>query len=468
MKTSWQATTSRRRRLLLVLLFSWQFFNGIYTQSFTAEQLDRYELIIGCEDLTSTDNSSEPNDLYLEALAAFLRATVQGQSSGVLDFDQTFQELEEIECLSADELWCNYLLAEAHIMSSVLDAIHQRNISSVRHLRKAFRLSKKLRRDDTYERYAVKIQSSISLIISQLSDRQQWWLQLLAGLEGNEQQAIQNFHEISNEQIHFKQEIDYLLQFFELQRRDISLQERSAKTQIEMLLAAQQSMQLGQLDQALEQLLPCKLAKATHLRGRIYMYQGRWDQAILQFEQYMDAPDLYHWKPLSQLYVRWCEIANGSDQVRDLVPCEALLFEDKEACKEITFNPDPHRDILRARILFDGGNHDEALDLLNSIDFDGLEAKFKQELLYRRGRCYQKLGALEKAGLQYDILEIDHSSTKLYYRTAALLQRGIIFQSLGQEELAKSSFRKCLRTNPARYGTSLHRQAREQLAQLEK
>ncbi len=471
MKTSWQATI-RGKRLILASLFFWQFLGFLFCQSFTADQLDRYERVIACEDLRITSvHSTEHNDIFLDLLAAFLSATVEGTSAGVDSFPYIFRRLEET-CSQEDDNWHAYLLAEAHLMSAVLDAIYQRQFSSVRNLRKASRLGSALSDDREYMPHGQKITASISLLVSQLSDRQQWWLQVFGGLKGDQDRAIQDLERLAQGKYHFSQEINYLLAFFDLQKDELDLDYAfSDSHQLSHLLEALKRMKDGDLDQALQEAEKCTLIKAIHLRGRILMYQGQWDEAIVAFGEYLKASDHNHWYELTQLYIHWCEICRNSQPFRSRAWVERaedpLLFEDREAQKEFFHSRDIDRDILRARLRFDGRDPQAALDILQSLAPNAMLENQFIEYLYRKARCHQELGQQEEACKLYEKIVFDHSRSKLYYITASHLQLGIISAELSETDLAKKSLRECLKTSPTRYKTSLHRQAQQLLKSLD-
>lgn len=141
----------------------------------------------------------------------------------------------------------------------------------------------------------------------------------------------------------------------------------------------------------------------------------------------------------------------------------ANIDEDKSALKEAKEKTIPHRKLLKARLMYDGGYLGRALSVLKSIDQNGLNEDENIEFLYRMARVYQNSGAKEEAIVFYKNCLSLCTDSKLYYCSNSSLQMGIIYEEEGDYRQARSFYEKCLTMNSSEYNNSLHQKAKSGL-----
>lgn len=136
-----------------------------------------------------------------------------------------------------------------------------------------------------------------------------------------------------------------------------------------------------------------------------------------------------------------------------------LVDEDAQAEEEAKAGEIPNPDLLKARLLFDGGYYQRAHDFLvkKAHVFSG-----KRDILeynYRMGRISQSLKNYPEA-LEYYFLTLRSTDKKSYYLCNAALQSALILEE--QEKYANSLeyIDVCLELNPKRYKNSLHQKAK--------
>lgn len=169
----------------------------------------------------------------------------------------------------------------------------------------------------------------------------------------------------------------------------------------------------------------------------------------------------------------WYELVvknNKMGYLQNMEKCAAsghtLFDEDKAADEEAYSGIIPHKGLLKARILFDGGYGNQALKEINKIDIEGLNEEEKLEFLYRKGRILQELNQNTEALLIFNECIDNGQFSRRYFACNAALQSGIILEREGKVNAAKSSYETCLSMNPNEYRNSLHQKAKSGLLRL--
>ncbi len=146
-----------------------------------------------------------------------------------------------------------------------------------------------------------------------------------------------------------------------------------------------------------------------------------------------------------------------------------LVDDDKQAQKEYDEGIIPNIDILRARLLFDGGYNQRAYNyLIQNSEKYIYNTNLVLEYYYRLGRSTQELKNYPDA-LKYFRLTVESGrASEKYFACNAALQMGIIYEEQGRYEDAKKYFNECLSMSPSKYKNSLHQKAKTGLDRIQK
>ena len=144
--------------------------------------------------------------------------------------------------------------------------------------------------------------------------------------------------------------------------------------------------------------------------------------------------------------------------------------EDKQAWLEAGSEQIPNIQLLKARLLFDGGYYNRALEtLLNqSLTQYIRDKKDLAEYYYRLGRIYQSVGQDNKALNNYRLAVQQGKGLPQYVAAGAALQMGLIHEHNRRLRSADSCYRLCLSMDYREYKTSLSQKARAGLARIKK
>lgn len=170
----------------------------------------------------------------------------------------------------------------------------------------------------------------------------------------------------------------------------------------------------------------------------------------------------------------WLSLISGDEaayfrQMRLIdVSADPQIDADKQAIREREKNQAPGLELLKARLLFDGGYMKEALELLTAKPGPKLSSVSDSvEFHYRLGRIYHETGEFAKADTQYENAIRLGAVRPEYYAANAALKLGEIAESQGNTDKALFNYRRCLAMNPGEYRNSMHAKAKAGINRLE-
>lgn len=144
-----------------------------------------------------------------------------------------------------------------------------------------------------------------------------------------------------------------------------------------------------------------------------------------------------------------------------------LVGADESAAAEAQFKVQPDRQILKARLLFDGAYYQRAYNILllqSTRTFD--DPKAALEYHYFLGRCTHTLKRYDEALQHYANVVQQGSDEAWYYACRAALESGRIYEAKGKKEAARNAYEVCLSIRPKEHRYSLHQQAKSALNRL--
>lgn len=140
---------------------------------------------------------------------------------------------------------------------------------------------------------------------------------------------------------------------------------------------------------------------------------------------------------------------------------------DKQAQKFSVQGRFPNKEVLKARLLGDGGNHQKALQVLNDCDTTLLTNESDRlEWMYRLGRAYDELKQDAEAIQYYNRTIRSGENSSTYFAARAALQAGYIFEKNGQKAKALEYFNKVLDMDDHEFKNSLEQRAKAGINRL--
>jgi Tetratricopeptide repeat len=148
-----------------------------------------------------------------------------------------------------------------------------------------------------------------------------------------------------------------------------------------------------------------------------------------------------------------------------LLKGSAETDQDKQALKEAKTNTWPNIILLKARLLNDGGNNAQALDILLATATEKfVEEKDILEYNYRLARIYDDMSKSNEAIKFYKITIQLGSNKTLYFAARAALQIGMIYEKNNNKPEAINFYNQCLEMDNHDFKNSLDQKAKAGVA----
>ena len=144
----------------------------------------------------------------------------------------------------------------------------------------------------------------------------------------------------------------------------------------------------------------------------------------------------------------------------------SVAGSDKNAMREAARARLPDADLLRARLLFDGGYYERAAEAIAAVDAATLAGEERIELPYRAARIAAARGRVGEATALYKSTVSIGRDAGAYFACKSAVELGAIAEDRGDVPAARAYYELALGMNPDEYGPGLHQQARSGLARL--
>lgn len=140
---------------------------------------------------------------------------------------------------------------------------------------------------------------------------------------------------------------------------------------------------------------------------------------------------------------------------------------DKAALREAERGIKPDVTLLKARLLFDGGQYERALQLMQEKNKNDFVIKaFQLEYIYRLGRINHKLNRIPEAANLYQQTITEGEQEDYVFACNAALQLGLIYEQQNNKVQAKNYYNKCLELSPSEHAYGLHQKAKAGLGRI--
>lgn len=141
---------------------------------------------------------------------------------------------------------------------------------------------------------------------------------------------------------------------------------------------------------------------------------------------------------------------------------------DKQSVLEAGGKNKPDPDLLKSRLLFDGGYYSDALNVLNLAESlrNHSDPIVRLEYYYRKGRIFHELKKYDEAVLNYMKVIDSGMNSKLYYAANSALKIGEIYEVTNQKKKAVEYYNLCLSLKPDEYRSGIHQKAKAGINRL--
>ncbi len=216
-----------------------------------------------------------------------------------------------------------------------------------------------------------------------------------------------------------------------------------------------------------------KVALTEHLKGIWQLQQLNGKTATNHFRNYLLQTKSKHLIKSSYHKIAWCYLIQNNMQQYEKHIAEigktgkAVREADKQAMKAFENKTAPNIELLKSRLLFDAGNYEAALAILNNAETNASNKIYETELVYRKARVYDKMNDKSQAVSLYKETISKGEKLPYYYAANAALQLGYIYEQQRDKKKAAQYFEKCLSLQNHEYVNSLSQKAKAALKRMQ-
>ncbi|MEI6694443.1 MAG: hypothetical protein WCO13_00135 [Bacteroidota bacterium] len=200
-----------------------------------------------------------------------------------------------------------------------------------------------------------------------------------------------------------------------------------------------------------------------YLTGKVKL--NRLDKdAIAYFLTYTKNYKGAHYIKAANQHIAWYYFLNNdkekyAEYIRKTIQFGLAFSEtDKQAEFEAKRRDLPNIQLLKARVLCDGGYFQQAINILDGSSqiLQLKTTKDSLEYLYRMARIYHAWEKTDAAMPYYKKVILNGSKEPWYFACNAALQLGLIYENRKEIVLSRLYYKRCLLIEPKEYNSSLH------------
>jgi len=425
------------------------------------------------------------NENYIDFLTILIGEDETYYNRAKLNKNQRLNSLKKNDTNSPYYLYCQ---AEIYIQWAFARIKFKEYFRASYELQKAYKLLE--RNNKLYPDFILNKKSLglLHILIGSIPKSYDWVLNIV-GINGG---INKGFHQLYNvleysENINeygiYKSEILFLLSFLEMNMKNdkescVLLLEKiencCLNNNLLVFCAARLSNRIGNNDKTIQILKNRIVSKNQY---PFYYLDYLYAMSKLYSLEYNDAKDyflkfiaLFQGKNyIKSAYHKLSLIAflqNDLDtkdyyQELSLINGEHLIDEDKQAEEDVKNNTPLNIQLLKSRLLFDGGYYSLALRHLKEITFSNIESNkdFCLEYYYRIARINQKLKDTNVIEYFSKVLMFENLSN-LYYHPMSTLQIGIEYEKRGENDKAVIFYKKTLNYSSFNYENGIKKSAK--------
>jgi len=329
-------------------------------------------------------------------------------------------------------------------------------------------------------------------MVGTIPDNYQWGVKLLSSLKGSIPEGKRELETVlahaRNHDFLFEEETialySYLLLHLDNDKEGAWKIVRSGKLRpqsnpLHSFVIANIAMRAGYNDAAIQVLELRPRGKTLEAFPYLDYMQGlaklrRLDgNAGLHFHKYLNAYKGNFFIKESHQKLAWCELLKNRPDgyMKFMKSCSekggAIAGGDKSALREALTGKVPNVVLLKARLLFDGGYYQKALELLRGRNANMFSEKRERlEFTYRMGRILHGLEKHAEALVFYQLTITEGKTDPSFFACNSALQIGLIFESRRDKAKARQYFQLCLSLYPDEHETALHQQAKAGIGRM--
>lgn len=492
-------------RAFVISIFCMLWLSGYAAFDFNENCRQAYTHIINLDFekgkvLIDKEKKANPNNqitLYLENYIDFLTITIGEDKE---EFDKRKgnknHRLNQLEKGDKSSPYYRFVLAEVNLQWAFSRIRFGEYLTAAREINKAYKLLEENQEKHPNFTLNNKGLGLLHALIGTIPDNYKWAVQIF-GVDGSIAMGVQELKMLlkqtkqKDELSHLQPEVAFLLTFIELNfaKDDDEIRqlyqlmsEKETRNPLVIFSKASILIKTNRNDEAIKVLQSYvqdndgfhfyyldflmgeaklhRLDKDSHLNMLTYLRKFKGNSYVKAAYQKMAWHYLLEGDTSSYRENISRAISMGSD----------MLDEDKQAQKEAESKKIPNVHLLKARLLFDGGYYQKALDVLQapSISKHLNSKEEKVEHTYRLARIYHEWDKVDKAITYYEETINKGADLSAYFAANSSLQLALIYEERNDLDKAETYFKRCSSFKNEEYKNSINQKAKAGLARIRK
>jgi tetratricopeptide (TPR) repeat protein len=426
---------------------------------------------------------------YLDFLTIYLHDQKQEYKrlSGNMD-----RRLEQMAGGDPSSPYCLYTQAEIRLQWAVLRLRYTDYLSGISDVKQAYALLEENQRKFPWFVPNKKSLGILHALVGNIPDEYKWLVRTLGGMSGTTQQGLKEVEEVlayarGNDLI-FEDETVFVYSYLELYLNNSgdlawnALKNSKLNPKTNPLAAfamAGVAMRAGYNDEAIRLLQEAPSgtryypAYPSHFQLGLAKLRRLDEDAHTYLESFLNKYEGENGVKDGYQKLAWYHLIRYNDAgyrtYMNFVMLKGVDANepDKVAQREAKSREMPDALLLQARLLFDGGYFQRALQMLKDAggNYAG-QPKAQLEYAYRMGRILHKLGKNQEAIRYYQQTVDQGSGQPWYFACSAAFNLGLIYEGMRDYKNARAAFGKCIDIKPEEYAGSLHAQAKAGLSRV--
>ncbi len=413
--------------------------------------------------------------------------------------DKCTERISTIESIPSETAIKDAIVAELYFHRAMARMIFDEKIRAALDLRKAKLLSNTNRKKYPEFEYNLKLSGLLNLITGSIPDHLKWAASL-ASLSGSVEIGINEinsyYNSVKNDTLFncFFPEACCLklavIQTFDPIAKaknqaktilfDSEIKEEMQKNKLLTFVSADFMMKNGMNDHAIHLLLSMNFDESylnfsylDYLTG--IALQNKLDiRSVSYFFKYVLNSSNRNYVKASYQRIAWHYLIHNSPSKYQQYIQNVLDFglqnseSDNVAWEEANSKIKPDLNLLKSRLLFDGGYYDKSSEALRHFKFDSKISENNVEYLYRIARISDEKGDKTNALKYYHLVIAQSSDKPWFYAANSCLMAGFMHEIRNENNIALKYYNACLKLNPSKYKVSIHQKAKAGKNRIEK
>jgi tetratricopeptide (TPR) repeat protein len=443
--------------------------------------------------ILENDKTNNGIKIYLKSYADLVQLLIAEDKKFYSQFiDNQNSRLEYLEKLDKKSPYNRFLQAEVRIHTAFVKLKFGHEAKGSWEIIKAYKLLEANAKEFPNFLPNQKSLGLLHILIGSTPENYQWVATLL-GLKGNIKQGLAELQNVIQKDSMYSDEAqltDYLVHAFILKFTPKKLADfqvfiqQHPDNQLFTFFGITTLMKEGRSEAALSIMDNRKIDKnhlpfpfLEYLKAEIYLQKGQYQTAsklfqnfLIKYKGFNFLKDTYY--KLFLCYWLNNEEVKGVQFLEKIKSVGSTIVESDKAASKFSENylnkkSIPQKVLMKARLAFDGGYYDKALEILNTYsenNFDQISDR--AEFNYRKGRIFQKTNNFPQTITSFERAITLSENQNWSFGASSALQLGYIFQSKNEKMKAKSYFEKAISCKKHEYKNSVDNKAKAALNEM--